>query len=252
MHCDLIVIAHRGASSSAPENTVAAVMAAVSSGADMVELDVQMTRDQRLVVFHDEDLGRTSDGAGRLADRLYDDLKGLDAGFWFHPKFAGERIPLLEEILAAIPPSLAVNLELKKTRRVDEFVTQLLRVLEDTDRFAPDASSPIERWPLLSSSELPLLRRCGARNLPIALVTEGKPSGGLQRAARSRCRAWHPCHTDLSPQLIETAHSHGLKVNTWTVDDIERMEELTRWGVDGMFTNVPEVLRELVCRWSGL
>ncbi len=242
------VIAHRGASASAPENTVAAIEAAAKKGADMVELDVQMTGDRHLVIFHDRDLERTTNGKGRLARTPYSRLRELDAGTWFHPKFAGERIPLLEEALAAVPPALAINLELKKTRRRAALLERLFGILKDADRLSRGSSSRVDRRPLLSASDAFLLEPCATQGLPTALITKSEPASALEEAARSGCRAWHPCHTHLSPEVIGAAHRLGLKVNTWTVDESERLEELVGWGVDGIFTNAPEVLRGIVSR----
>ena len=97
-----LVVAHRGSSGTAPENTMAAFRLAVAAGADMIEFDVRMTRDFELVVHHDRSLGRTSDGSGRIWDLTLGDLRGSDAGSWFAKKFAGERIPTLRQVLEEI------------------------------------------------------------------------------------------------------------------------------------------------------
>jgi len=111
----LVIIAHRGASAVAPEGTRAAIREAVLAGSDMIELDVQMTLDGRLVVFHDDRLERTTDGRGRLKDARYAEIARLDAGSWFHPRFSGERILLLSQAIRSIPQRMGINLELKRT-----------------------------------------------------------------------------------------------------------------------------------------
>src|SRR3989338_9017514 len=112
-----LLIAHRGASAVAPEGTRAAIREAIRAGADMVELDVQMTRDGRLVIFHDERLERTTNGHGVLRRARFADVARLDAGGWFHPRFSGERVLLVSQALRLIPPRIGVNLELKRTSR---------------------------------------------------------------------------------------------------------------------------------------
>src|SRR5919197_4354903 len=95
-----LVVGHRGAMGYAPENTLASFELAVEQGADVVELDVHLSRDGQVVVIHDEQLDRTTDGRGLVGDRTLDELKRLDAGSWFDPRFAGQRIPTLHEVLA--------------------------------------------------------------------------------------------------------------------------------------------------------
>ena len=241
----VLVIAHRGASSSAPENTVAAMMEAVDAGADMIELDVQMTRDRQLVVFHDDALGRTTNFFGGLASNYYSSLRSLDAGSWFDSRFLGERIPLLADIFAAVPVALPINVELKPCGQPAELVWRLLRVLAGAGRL-PSSDPSIEQRTLLSSLDPRMIEPCAAEGLPIALVTEGDPLAGLASADDLGCCAWHPDQATLTPEAIEAAHARVLKVNAWTVDDLERMRELTDQGVDGIITNTPKTLRTML------
>ncbi len=244
------VIAHRGASSSAPENTVAAMIDAADAGADMIELDVQMTRDQRLVVFHDEGLGRTTNLHGVLASNHYAHLRDLDAGGWFHSKFVGERIPLLTDVLGAVPTALSINLELKPTRHRAELVQRLIRDLASANRL-PSSSPSTDQRTLVSSKDALLLEPCAAEGLSIALVTEADPLEGLETADQLGCCAWHPDHDTLTPEVVKAAHARGIKIHTWTVDALDRMRELTDWGVDGIITNVPKTLRAMLSHREG-
>ena len=149
-----MIIAHRGASGQAPESTAAAIRLALKAGADMVELDVQMTRDNRLVIFHDERLDRTTDGRGWLTRQRYQDLTRLDAGAWFAPRFAGERILLVSQALRLIRPPDRINLELKRTRRPDALIRGMVRCLRGTRTV---------RRVLSSSFDPSLLARLGSR-----------------------------------------------------------------------------------------
>ena len=229
-----LLIAHRGASAVAPEGTRAALREAARAGAHMVELDVQMTRDGRLVVFHDDRLERTTNGAGRVRAARYQALARLDAGSWFHPRFAGERILLVSQALRLVPRRMRINLELKQTTRREAFLRRLVRVIR---------RARAHHRLLLSSFDPALLRPLRSQRLALALLCREQPDRSLRAAIRLRCEAWHPRHTLATPARIARAHAAGLRVHAWTVDEPARARHLARWGVDGVFTNDPERLR---------
>ena len=234
----IIVIAHRGASGIAPESTRAAIREAVRAGADMIELDVHMTRDGRLVVFHDDRLERTTNGRGRVAQARYVQLARLDAGGWFHPRFAGERIVLVSQALRLAPKRVRINLELKRTPRRRALLRRVMQVLR---------RARAARRVVLSSFDLRLLEPLRASRVAFALINRRNPDRSLAQAVRLGCAAWHPVHTLVTPRRIQRAHAAGLRVHAWTVDDRRRARQLARWGVDGIVTNHPERLRSL-CR----
>ena len=123
------VIAHRGASSSAPENTIEAFKLAMEEGADMLELDVRQTRDSQLVVIHDVTIDRTTDGSGRINDFTYDQLKRFDAGSWFqNGRFAQARIPLLQDVVDVLDSTTRLLIEIKEGSDESPGIEQ--RVLE--------------------------------------------------------------------------------------------------------------------------
>jgi glycerophosphoryl diester phosphodiesterase len=232
-----ILIAHRGASAVAPEGTRAAIRAAARAGADMVELDVQLTRDGRVIVFHDARLDRTTNGHGSVERMPYAAIARLDAGRWFHPRFAGERILLVSQALRMIPRRVRVNLELKRTARRQALVRRLLRVLRRTG-----GTSRL----LLSSFEPRLLRPLTSGGLPLALICRRDADRSLTTAIRLGCAAWHPFHTLVTRRRLARAHAAGLRVHVWTVDRPAHARRLVRWGVDGLFTNDPaRILRSI-------
>lgn len=226
----MMIIAHRGASAVAPESTAAALREAVRAGVSFIEVDVQMTPDGRLVVFHDEQLDRTTDGHGRLNRTLYARLRPLDAGSWFHPRFAGERVLLLSQALRLVPARVGFNLELKRTRRGPALIAALARVLQ-----ACGAASRV----LISSFDPHLLRLAQRYRWPRALICRRFPQRSLALARRLGCVAWHPRTTLVTAARVAQAHAAGLRVQTWTVDDVATAARLQRWGVDGLFTNDP-------------
>jgi glycerophosphoryl diester phosphodiesterase len=205
----------------------------------MVELDVQMTWDGRLVIFHDDRLERTTNGAGVLTGVRYSQIAQLDAGAWFHPRFAGERILLVSQAIRLVPPPLRINLELKHTHTRSALLRCLLRVVR---------RARLGKRLLLSSFDPDLLRPLGPTRLALALICRSDPDRSLQQAVRLRCEAWHPFHTLVTPQRIARAHAAGLRVHAWTIDDLRGARRLARWGVDGLFTNHPARLSRLLSR----
>ena len=123
--------AHRGDQTCAPENTLAAFRLAVEKGAPMIEFDVQVTRDGRLVIMHDSTVDRTTDGTGAVSDLTFQEIRALDAGGWFRPEFKGERVPTLEETLDVIPETTLCNVHLKNSPGV---AAATARVLLDRKR----------------------------------------------------------------------------------------------------------------------
>ena len=111
-----LLIGHRGYPARYPENTLAAFTGAMDAGCDMIELDVTLTRDRRVVVIHDDTLDRTTNGSGSVRDRTVEEIRRLDAGSWFDPRFAAERVPLLDEVIALTAGRCMLNIEIKDER----------------------------------------------------------------------------------------------------------------------------------------
>ena len=148
-----MIVAHRGSSGSAPENTLAAFRQAVKAGVDMIELDVRLTADRHLVVFHDRRLGRTAEGSGPIWTKTLAELRDLDAGSWFSRRFRRERIPTLHDVFRTVPRKVGINVEVK-TDGDPRKIAGLEEVLLDAIR--PEAG---ERTILVSSFNHVLLRR---------------------------------------------------------------------------------------------
>jgi len=231
----MMLIGHRGAVAYAPESTRAAIRAALRCKVDMIELDVQVTRDGRLVIFHDRRLERTTDGRGLLVRHRYADLARLDAGSWFASRFAGERILLASQALRMIPAPCRINLELKSTRRPVLLIRQLARSLRWT--------GTVSRV-LVSSFDARLLARLkqADRHVARALLCSRQPWRALRRAVRLNCVAFHPHYALITPALVTAAHAAGLRVHTWTVDRARDAARLAAMGVDGITSNAPDRL----------
>lgn len=229
-----LVIAHRGASGQAPENTLRAYELAVTQGADMIEIDLHRTRDGAIVVAHDEDLAGLS-GRGEIADATLEEVRRLDAG-------DGERVPLLAEVLDRFATRIPFNLELKRGTR------GAYPQLEREALAEVESRGQLERT-LFSSffdGVLAELRRCSPGARIGVLVSPRAPEGWLERARAVRAEAVHLWRGLATPQAVETAHAEGLAVHVYTVDEPDEMRSLVRIGVDGIFTNHPHRLRALL------
>ncbi len=233
-----LILAHRGASDDAPENTLRAFGLALEQGADGLELDVTLSADGVPVVIHDDTLDRTTSGHGPVRGQTLAQLKALDAGYpaQFGAKFAGERLPTLAEVFAAYGQQTCINVELKQDRTPGRALAERVVALIHEHRLA--------RRVIVSSFQFSNLRRVRALDphLPIGLLYT-VASGGARLARclgeRLHPEAHHPgCYT-LGPEQVAWMHGLGLRVNTWTVNE---EAELRRWalaGVDGLITNRP-------------
>jgi glycerophosphoryl diester phosphodiesterase len=239
----MLTIAHRGASSLYPENTLRAFIAAADLGADMCEFDVRMTRDGEVVVIHDATVNRTTDGRGRVAAMDAVAIRRLDAGVRFGAEFRDEPIPTLAEVVAALSaPSgkrcgrrCGMDVELKE-RGLEGRVCEILRergAIEDA---------------IVSSFDWDQLKIVAAQEpgLRLALLGEEAPAALLQAAAAMHAFAIAPRFDIADGTLCIEAHRLGLAVYVWTVDDAPTMRWLRASGVDGIMTNYLERLREVV------
>ena len=237
----IAVIAHRGFSGEAPENTLAAFRKALEIGADMIEFDVRFCKDGRLVVFHDDTLERTTNGKGRVADCTFDQLRQLDAGAWFGPAFTGERIPSLKEVLDLGRGSI-LNIELKKGNQ------GRYSMLDMADQAVCEVSeAAMERQVLISSFDLSALARILQGNLSflIGWITDSLhlPLDPLEGKALPFI---HPRKSLLNGKNLLAMHKEGTRVNVWTVNTKEEMERFISMRVDGIITDHPDRLIDLL------
>ena len=236
-------IAHRGASAVAPANTLAAFEKAVELGADGIEFDVHLSADGVPVVIHDFSVDSTTDGSGRVAEMTIAQLAQLDVGSYFDPAFAGERIPTLEAVLEAMGGRLLLNIELKSTSLRDKGLEQT--VIAQIERHGLGTS-------VLFSSFNPFSLRRAKRIAPhiaVGLLYGPDLPLPLRRAWLAPLvphEARHPEHTMVDAHYMAWARRRGYRVNTWTVDDPDEMHRLIGLGVDGIITNVPDVLRSIL------
>jgi len=231
----VMAIAHRGASTVAPENTIAAFEEATRLGCRAIEFDVRMTQDGVPVVIHDETVNRTTNGHGRVGDLTQLDLVRLDAGSWMHPRFAGTRIPTLDEALRAILPVATPVLELKTKVDAELLVRMLSR------HGAIDDSLVIS---FLPEHLIPLRRQ--SKEVPLGLLAETW-SDDLPHRCRQLDAGVLVLSCDLlNPGRVLAAERAGLEVWCYTVNDIGMMAACAAMGTRGIITDRPEMIREKV------
>lgn len=218
-------IGHRGAASLEPENTLRSFRRAVAEGADAIELDLRLTRDGHLVVLHDADVDRTTGGSGPVAGMTLDEIKHLDAGL-------GERIPAFEEVLEAT--ELPIHAELKVAEAAEPLAA-LIRKRRLAERVTPISFAP------------EALRRVklSLPDLPVGLILSGG-SPGLAEARSVDASLVSPQATYLDAAIVESYLRAGLRVTTWTVNEPEEMRRVLGLGVDGIVTDRPDLLSELI------
>ena len=249
------VVAHRGASAEAPENTLAAVRRAVSRDADHVEVDVQRTKDGALVVLHDTTLARTTDvrrvfprrAPWLVGDFTLDEVARLDAGSWFSPEHAGQRIPTLQEVVEVLrPTSTGLLLEVKATALhpgIELDVASALRAIPGyVDEAVADRRLVVQSFDHEAMAEHKELEP----SIPVGAL--GSPARHELGALATWADQVNPSHWSVDRAWVETAHRHGLVCQVWTVNRLAGMRRAADLGVDGIITNRPRQLRGLVDR----
>ncbi|HEX2034864.1 MAG TPA: glycerophosphodiester phosphodiesterase family protein [Chloroflexota bacterium] len=240
-----LVVAHRGASGLAPENTLAAFRRALELRAPAVECDVHLSADGVPVVIHDAKVDRTTTGRGEVGALSLAALRGLDAGAWFGPEFAGERIPTLEEVLATCRGRARVVIELKPggDAPLVEATLQAIATTTAAELAIISFDPQVVRLVAQRAPDLPLgflLTSRGVAELGHEAVVRETTSLG------ATCLAPH--YSTITAPFVATIHAAGLAVSVWTIDDPTEMERLAGLGVDAITTNRPDVALDVLGR----
>ncbi len=233
------IYAHRGASGLAPENTMAAFYLALEQGADGIELDVHLTKDEKLVVIHDEDIKRTSNGEGLVAKMTYDELLKYDYGYWFSPEFKGEKIPTLKEVLDFISKNtMTLNIEIKTSpiyynRKTTELVYKEVKESGLLDRVI---ISSFDHQATADMKEID-------KTVKTAALYGANFLGIEEYLEKNKFDFTHPIHECVTRKIVEKIKSKKIGVNVWTVNDKDEALRLQDLGVDAIITNYPEILK---------
>ena len=238
-------IGHRGAAGTRPELTGVAFERALELGVDMIELDVQLTRDIQLVVLHDRELGRTVPAEGLVREHTLAELCGLDAGSWYALEYAGACVPSLAEVLDLVEGRAALNVEIKSPAADwDATAATLLDLLEAKQRLDSTVISSFDTGALRAVRE-----RSRAARLAVLWHLNDVDAMWLL-AEGLGADAVHPHWSLVEQPLVEHAHARHLRVITWTVNEPETIARCAALGVDGIISDYPERLIDVATKHS--
>lgn len=233
----LLKIGHRGASGTTPELTRAAFLRALELGVDMIEIDIQLTKDGYLVVIHDHELERTTNGRGAVRDHTLAELKQLDAGAWFDQSFAGETILTLEEVIEIVGRRAMLNVEVKSPPGDwSNTALKTVAVLTHAGILGTTVLSCFQMQALEKVRELSPAARIGV------LWHQPEFDDAWRWARELAAWSFHPWSKVLTAEGVAEAHQRGLRVLTWTVNDPEEIGQVAAMGVDGIMSDFPERL----------
>jgi glycerophosphoryl diester phosphodiesterase len=250
-HKDILNVAHRGASGYAPEHTIISYQMGQKLHGDYIEIDLQMTKDGKLIAMHDEKLDRTTNGAGLVKDYTLSEIKELDAGSWFNEKYpqyaksayAGVKVPTLEEVFQEFGKKENYYIETKSPDVYPGMEKELLRLLDEYE---------INKKTLLvqsfSSQSLLKMKDLDPSVKLVQLLsykTNAVITDAEVEAIKEYAIGVGPNHTFLNKEYVQKVTSRGLEIHPYTVNDKETMKKLIDWGVTGMFTNFPDLLHEI-------
>ncbi len=234
----LLVVGHRGSSGTAPENTLAAFRQAIDAGADMVELDIRMTRDFHFVVIHDRTVDRTTNGHGPVWEKSLQELKLLDAGSWFSARFRGEQIPTLREVMDILPPRVGLNIEVKTDgdprpgRALEESLVLILR------------EQRMEGPCLVSSFDHRHLRRLHRLDPDLRLGALYHPVRDIARKPSSICRstgatAFICSRAQLRRRLVDDVRRHVIFLAVYGVNSPSDLATVRRYDPGAVVSDFP-------------
>ena len=238
------VIAHRGGVQLAPENTLAAIRQAVELGVDMIEIDVILSKDGEVIVIHDDKIDRTTNGVGVVQEMTLEEIRQYDAGSWFDARFAGEKIPTLGEVFETINGQTVLLIEIKdgdeKYPGLERKVVDAIHQYEAND------------WVVVQSfNENSVIR---TRAMDPALITYylmGKNFTDFyeQMPAEMATLPYHGIavhHSGIDAEKTQKVHELGYKLLVWTVNEEEDIQRMIAAGVDGIITDRPDYLQEVL------
>lgn len=247
----ILNFAHRGAQEAAPENTLSAFLTAEAMGAHGVELDVMFSSDYELIVIHDYELDRTTDGEGRVKEHTLDEIRELDAGAWFDEAFTGEYIPTLQEVVEILEPETLINIEIKSINPVtDGLEAAVVEVIQEYDLHS--------RVVVSSFNPIALMRVKAADDEIVVglLYNENEQMMGNPVLDHILRKGWlipilrpdqlHPQFEMVDEKYMEWAQKKGYRVNVWTVNEDADLKRMLSLEVDGIITDRPDHLHKLM------
>ncbi|WP_308423104.1 glycerophosphodiester phosphodiesterase [Paenibacillus marchantiophytorum] len=235
-----LVIGHRGAAGEAPENTLASFALALEQGADGIELDVHLTKDNEIVVCHDATLDRTTNGAGWIVEKNWEELRSLDAGMWYSEAYIGERVPLLREVFDLVPRGHLINVEVKHAYE-GRMEKALLAFLQASGRMEDV---------VISSFDHKVIRRLKVAEpeVKVGLLYTANliDHAGYAEQIGVDVYSLHPYHHLIGDEDVKAASAANVKTYPYTVNELRDYKQLISFGVSGIITDYPGRLRKLL------
>lgn len=232
-------VAHRGASGYAPENTMAAFQKGVDMKADYIEIDVQQTKDGELVVIHDVTLDRTTNGTGYVKDHTLEEIRQLDAGSYFAPEFAGEKIPTFEEVLDGFRGKTGILIELKATYYYPGIEQKVAEALKERNMHLPNNEKII-----VQSFEFESMKKMDELlpTVPVGVLTGRATDLSEEKLNEfvSYAEYVNPNQSLVNSSLVNEVHERDMGIMAWTVRKKEEVQPLLDAGVDGIITDYPD------------
>ncbi len=232
------VIAHRGSSFTAPENTVAAAKLAWEQGADAVELDIYLSTDNRIIVMHDSNTNRTTGQSFNIPETSSELLRNLDAGSWKSEKYKGEKIPFLEEMIATVPEGKKIVIEIKCG--VEVFPV-LQEVVNHCGKKSQLVFIAFDWKTILAARQLFPENACYWLSSSAADVQEKMKDPAIKGLDGINLN-----NKIIDQETVKKAKELGLEVLSWTIDDPEEAKRLIQLGVPGITTNRPDLIRQSI------
>ncbi|MGA1413460.1 MAG: glycerophosphodiester phosphodiesterase [Candidatus Kapaibacteriota bacterium] len=241
---DRFIVAHRGSSGTAPENTMTSIRKAIDAGALMVEVDVQLTKDDHVVLMHDPVLGRTTNGTGFIRNKTFDEIQTLDAGSWFNSEFTGEHVPLLTDALRYLKQhSTCVNIEIKPPQKDDDHIARLLAIIETVQALK------MEEVTLFSSfhheslkyikQHFPTFHTAGIhlpndKRLPSEISSE------------IGCEGYVCSLRELTHAKANDAQKHDILLGVYTINTEHDFQKVMKYSVPALVSNFPKRIQQLL------
>jgi len=230
------LIAHRGASGHAPENTMAAFRLALKMGAEAIELDVHQTKDRELVVIHDPDFKRVSRRKLRVRDLTLKEIGDLDVGAWFDRRFTGEKVPLLEEVMDLVKGKAELHIELKNGSSLYPGIEQrLVELIQKRNAWPAVLVSSFDHEALKNVRALDARIRIGYLRGSASMKTS------LREMDAMKAESLNMSLSQLNAKSVSETHQRGLRLLIYTVNTMKDVKRLEKMGVDGVFSNFPEL-----------
>jgi len=243
----VLIIAHKGASAFEPENTIASFKRAFEMKADIIEMDIHQTKDSVIVVMHDKDISRTTNGKGLIKDYFINDLMKFDAGFWFNVKNKYERIPTLEEVFKFDSGKVKLLIEIKYGNDYYPGIEKnLINLIKKYNAYCWCIVQSFKDDPLITIHAIDtniVLEKLIVGDIPIlpVYIDNGLNFGSIFDL--KFIKSINVNKIFLTKNLINEIHKKGFKVKVWTVDEKKVALDFINYGVDGVITNNPNILQ---------